>query len=209
MPRSVSPSKPRTAANAAAVAHGREQLLVCCTEPSARPSTPVGASPRGCARPRRDRAHDHVGAEVAHELLVGLGGIGDHPQAVGLAQLHHVAAEAAGGARDAPASGRAQGRAGRAPGGRSARSSAGSTPRRRLAPAGTGGHGPGRHHELLAVGAVGALGQDDRPSRGRPPTGRSCTPSPDLVEHAGRVHPRHVRRRIVLLHRRPAPRCGR
>src|SRR5205823_15095117 len=39
---------------------------------------------------------DLVGAQRLHELGVRGRGVGDHPETVGLAQLHHVATEAPG-----------------------------------------------------------------------------------------------------------------
>ena len=40
-------------------------------------------------------AHDRVGAELVHQPLVGGRRVGDHPQPLGLAQLHRVAAHGA------------------------------------------------------------------------------------------------------------------
>ena len=43
-------------------------------------------------------SHDRVGSELPHQLLVGGRGIGDDAETLGLAQLHNVTPDGAGGA---------------------------------------------------------------------------------------------------------------
>ena len=145
-------------------------------------------------------AHDLVRSERAHERLVGFRGIGDHVQAGGDAEVHHVATEGAGRAGDGERRASRQGEQieGEAGGHAVHRQGARLGVRR---PGRHAHHRVARQHQRFRVATVGARRHDD--PHGVVPDGHMPDPVADLVDDSGDVHAGHVRRRVLAQHLGP------
>jgi hypothetical protein len=141
--------------------------------------------------------HDDIGAERGDEGVISFGRVGDDCQPFGLGQLHDIAAvRPCGSGHGECLSGRQAEQVERLPGreavhGQRARLDMRGAGRRR-------DHRARVQDNLFAVGAVAPLGDHH---------GHDCIPNlhtrgdpgTDLVDDPGRVHTRHVGRRVNLL----------